>query len=154
MALRERLTETMKEAMKAKDTRRLSTVRLVLAAIKDRDIAGRTEESRTGIPDDEILLLLAKMIKQREESAVTYENGGRPELAAAEREEVVIIQEFLPRQMGPAEVEDAARAVIAELGAASMKDMGKVVSALKERYAGQMDFAKASGTVKDLLSGK
>lgn len=154
MALRERLTETMKEAMKAKDTRRLSTVRLVLAAIKDKDIAGRTEESRVGITDEDILLLLAKMIKQREESAATYESGGRPELAAAEREEISIIQEFLPRQMDEAEVEAAARGVIGELGAASMKDMGKVVSALKERYAGQMDFAKASGTVKALLAAK
>ncbi len=152
MGLREQINEAMKEAMKAKEQRRLSTLRLVLAAIKDRDIANRTEESRAGIGDDEILLLLGKMIKQREESAVSYENGGRPELAAAEREEIAIIQSYLPKQMGAAEVEAAAKAVIAELGAASMKDMGKVIAALKERYAGQMDFAAASATVKGLLS--
>jgi uncharacterized protein YqeY len=98
--------------------------------------------------------MLAKMIKQREESAATYDSGNRPELAAAEREEITIIQEFLPKQMSAAEVEAAAKAVIAEMGAASMKDMGKVMAAMKERYAGQMDFAKASGLVKGLLSAK
>ncbi|MGB8363362.1 MAG: GatB/YqeY domain-containing protein [Rhizomicrobium sp.] len=152
MGLREQFNEAMKGAMKAKEQRRLSTLRLVLAAIKDRDIASRTEESRAGIGDDEILLLLTKMIKQREESAATYESGGRPELAAAEREEIAIIQSYLPKQMSAAEVEAAARAVIAELGAASMKDMGKVMAVLKERYAGRMDFAAASATVKGLLS--
>jgi uncharacterized protein len=154
MGLREQLNEQMKEAMKAKAARRLSTVRLMLAAIKDRDIANRTEESKALIGDDEILLLLAKMIKQREESAATYDNGNRPELAQAEREEIGIIQEFLPKQMSEAEVGAAAKAVIAEIGATSMKDMGKVIGALKERYAGQMDFAKASGLVKGLLSAK
>jgi uncharacterized protein len=152
MGLRDEFNAAMKEAMKAKEQRRLSTVRLILAALKDRDIANRTEESREGIGDDEIRLMLAKMIKQREESAATYDTGGRPELAAAEREEITIIQGFLPKQMSDAEVEAAAKAVIAEVGAASMKDMGKVVSTLKERYAGQMDFAKASGVVKGLLS--
>lgn len=152
MGLREQFNEAMKGAMKAKEQRRLSTLRLVLAAIKDRDIASRTEESRAGIGDDEILLLLTKMIKQREELAATYESGGRPELAAAEREEIAIIQSYLPKQMSAAEVEAAARAVIAELGAASMKDMGKVMAVLKERYAGRMDFAAASATVKGLLS--
>lgn len=154
MGLREQLNEAMKEAMKAKEARRLSTIRLMLAAIKDKDIAGRTEDSRAGIADDEILLLFAKMIKQREESAATYDSGGRPELAAAEREEIAIIQSYLPKQMSEAEVEAAAKAAIAELGASSMKDMGKVIGALKERHAGQMDFAKASGVVKGLLSGK
>jgi uncharacterized protein YqeY len=154
MGLREQLNEQMKEAMKAKAARRLSTVRLMLAAIKDRDIANRTEESKALIGDDEILLLLAKMIKQREESAATYDSGNRPELAQAEREEIGIIQEFLPKQMSEAEVGAAAKAVIAEIGATSMKDMGKVIGALKERYAGQMDFAKASGLVKGLLTAK
>jgi uncharacterized protein len=152
MGLREQFNDALKEAMKAKEQRRVSTLRLMLAALKDRDIANRSEESRAGIGDDEILLLLAKMIKQREESAATYDSGGRPELAAAEREEIVIIQEFLPKQMSEAEVEAAAKAAIAEVGASSMKDMGKVIAALKERYAGQMDFAKASSTVKSLLT--
>lgn len=152
MGLREQLNEAMKDAMRAKETRRLSTIRLMLAAIKDKDIASRTEESRAGIGDDEILLLFGKMIKQREESAASYDGGGRPELAAAEREEIAIIQSYLPKQMSEAEVESAAKAVIAELGAASMKDMGKVIGALKERFAGQMDFAKASGVVKGLLT--
>jgi uncharacterized protein YqeY len=153
MGLREQLNEKMKEAMKAREQRRLSTIRLMLAALKDRDIANRSEESREGISDDEILSLLAKMIKQREESAETYDRGGRPELAAGEREEIVIIREFMPKQLGEAEAKEAVRAVIAELGAASMKDMGKVMAALKERYAGQMDFGKAGGIVKAQLAG-
>ena len=153
MGLREQFNEQMKEAMKAKDQRRLSTLRLVLAALKDRDIAARTETSRELLGDDEILLLLAKMIKQREDSVAAYEAGNRPELAAAEREEIAIIRSFMPRQMGPEEAKAAAQGIIAETGATAMKDMGKVMAVLKERYAGQMDFAKASGTVKELLSG-
>jgi uncharacterized protein YqeY len=153
MALREKFSDALKEAMKARQPRRVSTLRLVLAALKDRDIASRTEESRAGVSDDEILSLLAKMIKQREESAETYEKGGRPELAAAEREEIVIIREFMPLQMSDEDVRAAAQSVISETGAASMKDMGRVMAALKERYAGQMDFAKASATVKGLLTG-
>jgi len=152
MGLRDEFSNALKEAMKAKAQKRVSTLRLVLAALKDRDIANRSEESRAGIGDDEILLLLAKMIKQREESAATYDGGGRPELAAAEREEIAIIQEFLPKQLSEAEVADVAKAAIAELGAGSMKDMGRVIAALKERYAGRMDFAKASGVVKGLLT--
>ena len=152
MGLREQFTEQMKDAMKAKDARRLSTLRLILAALKDKDIANRTEESREVIGDDEILSLLAKMIKQREESAAVYDSGGRPELAKQEREEVEIIKSFMPRQMSADDVTAAARTVIAETGAGSMKDMGKVMAALKERYAGQMDFAAASATVKSLLS--
>jgi hypothetical protein len=153
MALREKFSDALKEAMKARQPRRVSTLRLVLAALKDRDIASLTEESRAGVSDDEILSLLAKMIKQREESAETYEKGGRPELAAAEREEIVIIREFMPRQMSDEDAKAAAQSVIAETGASSMKDMGKVMAALKERYAGQMDFAKASAMVKGLLTG-
>ena len=152
MALRDQLNNAVKDAMKARDQKRLGCLRLVQAALKDRDIANRTEESREGISDDDILTLLAKMIKQREESAETYDKGGRPELAAAERQEITVIREFMPQQMGADEAKAAASAVIAELGAGSMKDMGRVMAALKERFAGQMDFAKASATVKDLLS--
>lgn len=154
MGLRERFNEEMKSAMKAGDKKRLATLRLILAALKDRDIANRTEDSRALLGDDEILSLLAKMIKQREESAETYEKGGRPDLAVGEREEIAIIREFMPKQMDEAEAKAAAQKVIAELGASSMKDMGKVMAALKERHAGQMDFARASGLVKALLSGQ
>jgi uncharacterized protein len=154
MTLRDRLNETLKQAMKARDQKRVSTVRLVLAALKERDIANRTEESRAGIGDDEILSLLAKMIKQREESAETYDKGGRPELAAGEREEIAIIRDFMPTQMNEEEVKEAVAKTIAETGAASMKDMGRVMAALKERYAGQMDFGRAGGIVKDLLAPK
>jgi uncharacterized protein len=152
MSLRQKLNDAMKEAMKAKDAKRLSTLRLVLAGLKDRDIAARTETSRELLGDDEILSLLAKMIKQREESAVAYDAGNRPELAAGEREEIAIIRSFMPAQMDEAGVKQAAQAVIAELGASSIKDMGKVMAALKERFAGQMDFARASALVKDTLS--
>lgn len=152
MGLREQFTTALKEAMKASDRKRTGTLRLVLAALKDRDIAGRTAESREGISDDEILSLLAKLIKQREDSIELYEKGGRPELAAAEREEIAIIREYMPKQMDAEEAKAAIAAVIAELGAASMKDMGKVMAALKERFAGKMDFAKASAAVKELLS--
>jgi uncharacterized protein YqeY len=152
MGLRERLNDQLKDSMRAKDQKRVSTLRMVLAALKDKDIAARTETSREGVPDEDVLSLLAKMIKQREESAAAFESGGRPELAASEREEIAIIREFMPQQMSVEESRAAAQALIAEVGASSMKDMGKVMAALKERYAGQMDFAKASGTVKELLS--
>ena len=154
MSLRAQLTDAMKEAMKAKDAKRLATVRLMLAALKDRDIAARTETSKDLIGDDEILTLLAKMIKQREESAAVYRQGGRPELAENEEAEIVIIRTFMPRQMEEADAKAAIQAVIAETGAASIKDMGKVMAVLKERYAGQMDFGKASAATKDALSGK
>jgi hypothetical protein len=154
MALREQLNDAMKEAMKAKDAKRLATVRLILAGLKDRDIAARTETSRDLLGDDDILGLMAKMIKQREESATAFDAGKRPELAAGEREEIAIIRSFMPAQMDEAEVKAAVQAAIAELGAASIKDMGKVMAVLKERYAGQMDFSKASAATKDALSGK
>ena len=154
MGLREQFNEQIKEAMKAKDAKRLSTLRMVTAALKDRDIAARTETSRELLGDDEILTLLAKMIKQREESAAAYDAGKRQELAAGEREEIDIIRSFMPKQMSPEETKAAAQAVVAETGATAMKDMGKVMAVMKERYAGQMDFAKASATVKDILSGK
>ncbi len=154
MGLREQFNEQIKEAMKAKDTKRLSTLRMVTAALKDRDIAARTETTRELLGDDEILQLLAKMIKQREESATAYDAGKRPELAAGEREEIDIIRSFMPKQMSPEEIKAAAQAVVTETSATAMKDMGKVMAAMKERYAGQMDFAKASAVVKDILSGK
>ena len=152
MSLRAQLNDAMKEAMKAKDAKRLATVRLVLAALKDRDIAARTETSRDLLGDDEILSLLAKMIKQREESATAFDAGNRPELAAGEREEIAIIRSFMPAQMDEAGVQNAVGTVIAELGATSIKDMGKVMAAMKERYAGQMDFARASALIKTALS--
>jgi uncharacterized protein YqeY len=154
MSLRQQLNDAMKEAMKAKDAKRLATLRLVLAALKDRDIAARTETSRELLGDDEILGLMAKMIKQREESATAYDAGNRPELAAGEREEIAIIRSFMPAQMDEAAVKAAAQKTIAELGAGSIKDMGKVMAAMKERYAGQMDFGKASAIIKEALSGK
>ena len=152
MGLREQFNEQMKEAMKAKDTRRLSTLRMVLAALKDKDIANRTESGREGIGDDEVLGLLAKMIKQREESAIAFDTGARPEMAKSEREEIEIIRGFMPKQMSAEESKTAVQKAITDVGAASIKDMGKVMAALKERYAGQMDFAKASGMTKELLS--
>ncbi|HEY1837886.1 MAG TPA: GatB/YqeY domain-containing protein [Rhizomicrobium sp.] len=154
MGLREQFNEQMKEAMKAKDQKRLSTVRMILAAVKDKDIAARTETSREGVSDDDVLGLLAKMIKQREESAAAFDGGGRPELAKSEREEIEIIRTFMPKQMSPEESKAAVEKAIADVGAISIKDMGKVMAALKERYAGQMDFAKASGMTREALSGK
>ena len=124
MSLRQLLNDSMKEAMKSKDAKRLATVRLMLAALKDRDIAARTETSRDLLGDDEILSLMAKMIKQREESALAYDAGKRPELAAGERAEIAIIRSFMPAQMDDAGVKAAAQSVIAELSAASIKDMG------------------------------
>ena len=149
MGLRARLSEAMKAALKAKETKRLSAIRLILAAVQERDVAARTQD----ISDEEILSVLAKMIKQREEAATTYEGAGRPELAAKERDEITVIREFMPKQMEASQAKAAAEVVIAELGASSVKDMGKVMAALKERYAGQMDFGKASGLVKVALGG-
>ena len=154
MGLREQINDSLKEAMKAKDARRVGTLRLVNAALKDKDIAARTETSRELLGDDDILSLLAKMIKQREDSIQAYVAGNRPELAQAERDEIAVIREFMPKQMSLDEAKAAIASVIADVGASSIKDMGKVMSALKERYAGQMDFGKASGQVKELLSGK
>jgi hypothetical protein len=151
MSLRQKLNDAMKDAMKAKDAKRLATLRLVLAALKDRDIAARTETSRDLLGDDEILSLMAKMIKQREESAIAFDAGKRPELAAGEREEIAIIRSFMPAQMDEAGVKAAADTVIAELGATSIKDMGKVMAALRERHTGVLDMAKAGAVVKRLL---
>lgn len=151
MALREQITAAMKEAMKAHETKRLGTLRLVLAAIKDKDIAGRTEDSRDGIPDEEILALLAKMVKSREDSIAMYKQGNRQDLVDAESAEIAVIQEFMPKQMDAAETEAAIAAAISETGATQMKDMGKVMAALKAKFSGRMDFAKASAAVKAKL---
>jgi uncharacterized protein len=148
--MRQRFTEAMKEAMKGGDKRRLSTVRMIQAALKDKDIEARGA-GKGQASEEEILGLLQKMIKQRQESLAIYEQAGRQELADQEREEVAIIQSFLPRQMDEAETRAAIEAAIAETGAASMKDMGKVIGALRGQYPGRMDFAKASALVKELL---
>jgi len=148
--MRETITAALKHATKAQDKRRMSTLRLVSAAIKDRDIAARTA-GKGEATDAELLDLLAKMIKQREESEKIYADAGRAELAKQEGEEIAIIREFLPKQLAEKEMEKAIAAAIAEAGAASIKDMGKVMAALKASYAGQMDFAKASGLVKARL---
>lgn len=149
--MREKLTESMKEAMKAKDSRRLSTVRLIQSAVKDRDIANRGV-GKEAASDDEILQILQKMVKQREESAKIYEDAGRAELATQEREEIDVLKAFMPEQLSDDKVGEIVAAVVAEIGAAGMKDMGKVMATLRERYAGQMDFAKASGVIKAKLS--
>jgi uncharacterized protein YqeY len=154
MGLRDQLNTAVKEAMKARDQKRLGTLRLIQANIKDKDIAGRTEESREGISDDEILALFGKLIKSREDSIALYEKGGRPELADAEKAEIAILREFMPRQLDETETKAAIAAVVAETGAASLKDMGKVMAALKERYTGTMDFGKAGAMVKAQLGGK
>lgn len=150
MGLRERFAASLKEAMKARDGRRLSTIRLIQAALKDRDIAHRTA-GKDPVSDDEIMQILAKMIKQREESAQVYEGAARPELAEQEREEIEVIKQFMPRQLSDETVQQVCASVVEETGAHGLRDMGKCMNALKERYPGQMDFAKASGVVKSLL---
>ncbi|WP_460448892.1 GatB/YqeY domain-containing protein [Alsobacter sp. SYSU BS001988] len=150
--MREDFTTSLKEAMKAGDKRRISTVRLITAALKDRDIEARGA-GKDPLSDDEILGLLQKMIKQRQESLKIYQDNGRPELAEQESEEIAIISSFLPKQMDEAEVSAAIDDAIAGTGAAGLRDMGKVMAALKERYAGQMDFGKASAAIKAKLQG-
>ncbi|MFP4004001.1 MAG: GatB/YqeY domain-containing protein [Alphaproteobacteria bacterium] len=152
--MRERLTEALKEAMKAKDQRKVSTLRLILAAIKEKDIAARSQDRCEGASEEEILGVLAKMVKQRQESSQTYEEAGRLDLAEQEREEMEIIQSFLPRQLHGEEVREACNAVIAELDASGLKDMGRCMGELKARYAGRMDFREASAIVRQLLAGR
>jgi uncharacterized protein YqeY len=147
--LRDKINDGMKEAMKSGDKLRVSTLRLVNAAFKNADIEARTASKP--LSDDDLLGLLQKMIKQRQESVELYDKGGRKELADQERGEIKIIQEFLPQQMSEAEAKAAIADVIKQEGASSVKDMGKVMSALKAAYAGRIDFGKASGLVKDLL---
>ena len=149
--LREAITERMKTALRAKDTRTLSTVRLIMAALKDRDIAARSDGERPQIPDSEIQRLLQSMVKQRRESIALYEKGNRPELARQEGEEIAVIESFLPQQMDDAGIEAAAKTAIAETGAAGIKDMGKVMGVLREQHAGVLDMAKAGAVVKRLL---
>ena len=148
--MRETISAALKDATKAQDKRRISTLRLISAAIKDRDIAARTA-GKERATDAELLELLAKMIKQREESEKIYADAGRAELAKQEAEEIVIIREFLPKQLSDKDMEKAIAEAIAKTGAASVKDMGKVMAELKARYAGQMDFGKASALVKSKL---
>jgi len=150
--LRQRLKDELIEAMKAKDTRKVATLRLILAAVKDRDIMARSPEGREGVSDDEILLILAKMIRQRQDSIVSYEEGGRLDLVEQERQEIAIIETFLPKQLSDPEIETACSKVMEEIGAQNLKDMGRTMTALKERYAGTMDFSKASSVVKGRLS--
>lgn len=151
--LRRQLNDALKTAMLGKDARSVSTIRLILAALKDRDIAARPKGVTDGIPDGEIQQMLQSMIKQRRESITLYNQGGRPELAEQEAAEITVIERFLPRQMGEDEVAAAVKAAIADTGAAGIKDMGKVMAALKERHAGTMDFAKAGAVVKKELGG-
>ncbi len=150
--LRDDINAALKDAMKSADKRRVSTLRLVNAAIKDRDIEARGH-GKSALSDEELLGLLQKMIKQRQEAIELYDKGGRAELAAQEREEIAIISAYLPKQMSDDDVKKAISEAIAETGASGMKDMGKVIAALKAKYTGQMDFAKASGLVKAALSG-
>ncbi len=149
--LRTRLNDALKAAMKAKEKRTIATIRLILAALKDRDIAARGKGNLEGIDEDGILAMLQSMIKQRRESIVLYEKGGRLDLARQESEEITIIEQFLPRQLGEDEMAEAVKTVIQEVDAKSLKDLGRTMAALKERYAGRMDFAKASARVKEQL---
>ena len=150
--LRDNLAEALKEAMRARDMTTVGAVRLILAKLKEVDIAARTEASREGVADDRILSMLQGMIKQRNESVVLYEKGNRPELAEKEKAEIAVIERFLPQQMDEAAIDTAVREAVAASGAKTVKDMGGVMAALKARYAGQMDFAKASAAVKKALS--
>lgn len=149
--MRAQFTNDLKEAMKAGDRKRVDAIRLITAALKDRDIAARGEGKT--VSDEDILALLQKMIKSRQESLEIYEKNNRPELAAQEKGEIEVISSYLPKQMEESAVADAIKAAIAETGAASMKDMGKVIGVLKAKYTGQMDFAKASAAVKAALAG-
>jgi uncharacterized protein len=149
--LREAFAERMKTALRAKDTGTLSTVRLIMAALKDRDIEARGVGNTQGIGEPDIQRMLQGMIKQRRESAALYQQGNRPELAEKEAAEIAVIESFLPRQMDDAATEAAAKSAIADSGAAGIKDMGKVMAALRERHAGVLDMAKAGAVVKRLL---
>jgi uncharacterized protein YqeY len=149
--LRERFSEALKQAMRDKDALTLSTVRLIMARLKERDIEARPKGNADGIADPDIQQMMQGMIKQRRESIELYDKGGRPELAEKERGEIAIIERFLPKSLSDAETEAAIKETIASVGAASVKDMGKVMAALKEKYAGQLDPSKASQLVKKLL---
>jgi len=149
--LRARLTDALKTAMKAREQNAVATLRLILAALKDRDIAARGKGSLDGIAEEEILTMLQSMVRQRRDSIALYEKGGRLELAQREADEIAVIEEFLPAQLDNAEMNSAIDEVIGEIGADTLKDMGRTMATLKERYAGRMDFAKASVIVKERL---
>lgn len=152
MSLRTRFSEGLKAAMVGKDQRAVGTIRLILAALKDRDIAARPQGITDGIPEDQILSMLQGMIKQRKESIEMYEKGNRPELAQQEREEIAVIESFLPQQMSESEAQTALEGLLTELGVASIKDLGKVMAEAKKRWPGQMDFSKASAFAKSKLA--
>ena len=151
--LRDSIVESTKDAMRSKDSLRVSTLRLVSAAIKDRDIAARSEDRCDGIEEAEILSLLSKMVKQREESAKTYEDNGRPELAERERSEIEIVREFMPKALSEDEMNSAISAIVEDTGATCLKDMGKIMGRLKSEYAGRLDMGKAGAIVKGHLGG-
>lgn len=152
MDIRSQIQDALKSAMKAREAERLSTLRLINAAIKDRDIALRGEGNDDGVSDAEVLGILGKMVKQRQESARAYEEGGRLELAQQELSEIKVIEDFLPRQLNEAETAAAIDAAIAETGAESIRDMGKVMGVLKSKYTGQMDFGSVGPKIKDMLA--
>ena len=152
MDIRSQIQDALKTAMKAREAERLSTLRLINAAIKDRDIALRGEGNDDGVSDAEVLGILGKMVKQRQESARAYEEGGRLELAQQELAEIKVIEDFLPRQLNEAETAAAIDAAIAETGAESIRDMGKVMGVLKSKYTGQMDFGSVGPKIKDMLA--
>ncbi len=150
--MRDELNKALKESMRAKDDRAVSTLRLILAALKDRDIAARSKGNNDGISDDELLQMLQSMVKQRKESISMYEKGGRLELAEGEQAEIEVIQRFLPKQMSDSEIETEVKSLIEEMGATGLKEMGAVMGELRTRFAGRMDFGKASPIVKQALS--
>ncbi|MEX1036593.1 MAG: GatB/YqeY domain-containing protein [Sneathiella sp.] len=150
--LRSKIKESLKEAMKSKDKRRISTLRLIIATLQDRDLAARDKGAEEGITEDEILQMLTTMVRQRKESIAAYETGGRVDLAASEQEEIDIISDYLPKQFDEAETRAAVEKVITDIEANGLKDMGRTMAELKSRYAGQMDFSKASAIVKETLA--
>jgi uncharacterized protein YqeY len=150
--LRERLSDALKTSQKAKEARKVATLRLILAALKDRDIAARGEGNHDGVSDDDIIAMLGTMVRQRRESIVLYERGERPELAEQEAEEITIIKEFLPIQLDEGEISEAVKDAIIRLDANGLKDMGPIMAELRGRFAGRMDFGRASQLVKEQLS--
>ena len=153
MSIRDELSDSLKQALRDKNQVRVSTIRLILAALKDRDISAREKGNSSGISDDEILSLLQSMIKQRKESFTTYSDAGRKDLADREEAEIEVITTFLPKQMDEQEIRSAVDNIIVELGVSDIKEMGKVMNELKSRYAGQVDMGRASGVVKERLAG-
>jgi uncharacterized protein YqeY len=151
MPLREELNQALRTAMKSRETRAVSTIRLILTAVKDRDIAARGKGNTDGISDQDILQVLQTMVRQRQEAIALYKQGGRQELADQEQEEIGIIERFMPKQLGDDEILTVLQAVTAEIGATTIKDMGRTMAVLRSRYAGQMDFAKAGAALKQLL---